>query len=509
MVTRTSGFERGSRSVVATGGQQIAATVAHVSGMAGCFLAAGMLVTAVVGWAFDDAAAGALALSGLSVGAVSLVMWRGTRPAPDLRRTAAFSVAAFAWVFIFLAGSVPYVLAGTFDTFVQSLYESVSGLTTAGSSVLADVEAHGRGLLLYRQYTQWFGGGGIVLLAVAILPGFGVGGLELAGAEIAGPATDRIAHRVATTARWLWAIYVGLTVVVTIALLAAGVGLFDAVAHAMATVPTGGFSTYDDSIAHFDSVAVETVLAVGMLLGATSFAVQFRVYTRGPRRFLDSAEWRAFMVIVVTGIAVVTAILAVDGMALPSALRRATFNVASVASTTGFWSSDYTLWHPGAQLVLIVLMLVGGMTASTAGGIKVLRARVVLGHVWRDLRQARQPNGVFPVRIGQSTVPDDTVAKIGAFVTLYLLTILAGTAALSLLGEDLVTGFSAVASAIGMVGLALGDAGPRADVMVFSDASRSVLILMMFLGRMELYVALLMFVAPINAIRTGRRGSQP
>ncbi|MFV0308760.1 MAG: TrkH family potassium uptake protein [Desertimonas sp.] len=502
---RASAFDTRSRAVVARAGQGLAATVAHVSGIAGTFLAAGMLVSAAIGWCTDDPDAAELVLAGLVLGALSLTMWRGTRPAPDLTRTAAFTVVAAAWLYVFVAGTLPYVLAGTFDTYVQALYESVSGLTTAGSSVLDDIEGHGRGLLMYRQYTQWFGGGGIVLLAIAILPGFGVGGLELAGAEIAGPTTEQIAHRVATTARWLWTIYVSLTLAVTGALMAVGVGLYDAVAHAMATVPTGGFSTFDDSVAHFDSAAVEAVLIVGMLFGATSFALQFRVFTRGPRRLIESPEWRTYITIFGVGAAACTAIVWASGTTLATSLRDAAFDVATVLTTTGFSTNDYTTWRPGAQLVLIVAMLIGGMTGSTAGGIKVLRARIVLGHVWRDLRQARQPHGVFPVRLGRVTVPDDTVARIGAFVTLYLLTILVGTTALAVLGEDLLTAFSAVVSNIGMVGLAMGEAGPHTNFGVFGDGSKLVLIVMMFLGRMELYVALLMFVAPVNAVRRARR----
>ena len=251
-------------------------TAVHVAGMAGMFLAAGMLVTAVVGQAYDDAAAGDLAVSGLAVGVVSVGMWRLTQPAATLSRLSAFTTVGFAWIYVFLVGMVPYLLAGTFDSFVNALFETVSGLTTTGSTVLPDIEAQGKGILLYRQYTQWFGGGGIVLLAVAIWQGFGVGGLELAEAEIAGPSAERLAPRVATTARRLWTVYGSLTVAVALGLLVVGVGPYDAVAHALTTIPTAGFSTFDDSIGHFDSAAVEAVLILGMLAGGTNFALQFR-----------------------------------------------------------------------------------------------------------------------------------------------------------------------------------------------------------------------------------------
>lgn len=485
--------------------RRVGNTTVHVAGAAGAFLAAGMLASAAVGLGYDDPATADLAVSGMVVGSVSLAMWRFTEPVASLSRLSAFTAVGFAWIFAFLVATVPYVLAGTFDTYIQALFEAVSGLTTTGSTVMADIESQGRGLLIYRQYTQWFGGGGIVLLAVAILQGFGVGGLELAGAEIAGPSAERIAPRVATTARRLWTVYVLLTVVVAVALFAVGVGLYDAVAHAMATIPTAGFSVYNASIAHFDSAAVETVLILGMLLGGINFALQYRAYTRGPGRFLESPEFRLFISVFVVAVIGVTAINAGDGLPVLTALRESAFNVATTLTTCGFGTSDFTTWLPSAQLLLVMFMIIGGMTGSTSGGIKILRLRIVIAHLWRDIKQARQPRGVFLVRLGKAAVAEDTVARILAFVTLYLVTILFGTTLLTLFGEDLITAFSGVVSDIGLVGPALGDAGPHSNFLVYNEPSKVVLILMMFLGRMELYVALLMFVAPTNSVRTSVR----
>jgi trk system potassium uptake protein TrkH len=488
--------------------RRVANTTVHIAGIAGVFLAAGMLACAVLGWGYDDPDASELAIAGLAVGVVSLAMWRTTEPVRDLSRTSAFTAVGFAWIYAFFAAALPYVLAGTFDNFVHALFEAVSGLTTTGSTVLADIDAQGEGIKLYRQYTQWFGGGGIVLLAVAILQGFGVGGLELAGAEIAGPSSERIAPRIATTARRLWSVYVLITVAVAGALLAVGVGFYDAVAHALTTIPTAGFSTYNASIGQFDSAAVEAVLIVGMLAGATNFALQFRAYTRGPRRFLESPEFRTLITVFVVAVAAVMLININDGMSVPTSLRESAFNVATTLTTCGYGTSDFTTWAPTAQLLLLVFMIIGGMTGSTSGGIKMLRFRVVIGHLWRDLRQARQPRGVFLVRLGRAAVSDDIVARIGAFVSLYLVTILAGTVLLTIFGQDLITAFSGAVSDIGLVGPALGEAGPHSNFLVYNDPSKIVLICLMFLGRMELYVALLMFGAPANAIRTAGRARQ-
>ena len=479
-------------------------TTIHVAGIGGLFLAAGMVATSAIGWLYDDPAAGHLVAAGVGVGAVSFMMWRFSKPAASLSRTAAFTAVSFAWIYAFGVATVPYLLAGTFDTFINALFESVSGLTTTGSTVLADIEAQGKGLLLYRQYTQWFGGGGIVLLAVAVLPGFGVGGLELAGAEIAGPAADKLAPRVASTARRLWSVYVLLTAAVAAGLMVVGVGPYDAVAHAMTAIPTAGFSTFNDSIAHFDSAAVEAVLVIGMLAGGTNFALQYRALIRGPGQLIRSPEFRTYLTVFIAGTAAVVAVNLGDGMAVGSALRDSVFNVTTTLTTCGFGTSDFTLWAPPAQLLLVLFMLVGGMTGSTSGGIKMLRLRVELAHLWRDLRQTRQPRRVLVVRLGQVAVSDQAVARIGAFITLYLVTILAGTFLITLFGEDLLTAFSGSVSDIGLVGPALGDAGPASNFLAYSEPSRAVLIVLMFLGRMELHVAFLMFAAPFDSVRRRR-----
>lgn len=481
--------------------RRVGNTALHVAAIAALFLAAGMFLTGLVGWALDDPAADALVISSAIVGLPSAVLWRTTEPVPELSRLAAFSAVGFAWIVAFFAATIPYLLAGTFDTFINALFESVSGLTTTGSTVLADIEGQGRGILLYRQYTQWFGGGGIVLLAVAILQGFGVGGLELAGAEIAGPTAERLAPRVSVTARRLWTVYAGLTALVAAALVAVGVSVYDAVAHAMATIPTAGFSTYNDSIAHFDSAAVEAVFIVGMLLGGINFALQFRAYTRGPRRFLESPEFRFFISVFLLGVGTVTLINVADGVPTVAALRDSAFNVTTTLTTCGFGTSDFTTWLPTAQLLLLGFMVIGGMSGSTSGGIKMLRLRVLLAHLWRDLRDARQPRGVHLVRFGKAAVSESAVGRVGAFASLYLLTILLGTILLTAFGEDPLTALSGTISDLGLVGPALGDAGPHSNFLVYSDPSKAVLILMMFLGRMELYVALLMFVAPWTALR--------
>jgi trk system potassium uptake protein TrkH len=305
----------------------------------------------------------------------------------------------------------------------------------------------------------------------------------------------------ATTARRLWTVYGSLTLAVVLGLLLVGAGPYEAVAHAMTSVSTAGFSTFDNSIAGFDSAAVEAVLILGMLAGATSFGLQYRAYTQGPRLLLQSREFRTYMTMFATGVVVVVLINLGDGMESATAWRDGLFSVTTTLTGTGYTTADFTRWLPGAQLLLLVFMVMGGMTGSTTGALKQMRVRLLLSYVWRDVRRTRQPHGVYPIRLGKAVVPEDTVSRVVAFVSLYLATILVGTIVLTLLGEDALTALSGVISDLGLVGPGLGDAGPTSNFLVFSEPSQVVLIVLMFLGRMELYVALLMFVAPMNAVR--------
>lgn len=487
-------------------------TPVHVAGLGLVIFGAGTFGCAGVGAAYGDPEAGSLALGALLLSVVGVAGWWLTEPAHDVTRATAFSTVAFTYLVLPLAATALYLLAGVFDGFVDAFFESVSGMTTTGSTVLADIEAQGKGVLLWRQFTQWYGGGGIVLLAVALLPRLGVGGLELSGAEIAGPSSDRIAPRVRTVARNLWGVYVGLTALVAIGLVVVGVGPFDAVAHAFATIPTAGFSTYNSSIGHFDSAAVEVVFMLGMLAGATTFTLHFRAARGDFGAYRRSPELRLMLGVFAIGVAVVTALNVGDGTAVPRALRDSAFNVTTTLTTTGFGTADFATWVPAAQLVLLLFMLTGGTTGSTSGGLKMLRVRVLGSYIVRELRRARHPRGVFVVRYGGRAVSEEIVSHIFGFVILYVGAIGVATMTVTALGSDLVTALGSVTQAIGLVGPGLGEAGPASNFLVFSDPAKLVIAGMMLLGRMEIFVLILALVAParwLSAHRHHRRGGHP
>ncbi|NDH23818.1 MAG: TrkH family potassium uptake protein [Actinobacteria bacterium] len=460
------------------GRAKIESTTLHVMGIAVAAISFGMFVGALVEWGSTNRDTAALLISGtIALGAGSLLWWvtvPGTVRARDV-----FSAVGWTWLVVTLVGAVPYLLGGTFDVpgidrsgqFVNAIFESASGYSCTGSTALTDFVHPGRGMMMYRQITQWYGGMGIVVLAVAVLPFLGVGGLDLMSAEAPGPSGDRLTPRVSETAKRLWATYVLFTLAVAVTLvIIPGPSLYDGVAHGLTTASTGGFSPHADSIGAFDSLAVEIALIAGMVVGGTR---------------LDG------------------------GFSFDSAARAGVFNVVALGTSTGFGSAqgggspgDFVLWVPAAQMVILLLMVVGASTGSTSGGIKVMRVQVLLSHSIRAIRRSRHPHAVIPVKHGRRAVREDIVSRMAGFFLVYLLLVLAGIVILTALGGGFVESIGATVGALGNMGPALGSAGPTANFTeAFTEPGRLVLALYMLIGRLEIFPILLMFAAPLRTVR--------
>lgn len=463
----------------------------HVGGAAMLFVAAGIVVSALVELgAGGGKVAALLAAAGIAAGA-GFVLWRGTEVPEKMTASATFVAVGSTWILASIVGAIPYLLTGTFDTIDDALFESVSGFTGTGSTVLAPIEAAPRGVLFWRNLTQWYGGTGIVVLAVAILPLLGVGGMDMMSAEAPGPTTDRLAPRISETARRLWQVYAGLTVAAIALLLVVGMSPFDAVTHAFTAVSTGGLSPYDSSIAAFDSVAVEVALVAVMLVSAASFTLHWRAVTGRPRVYAESPLLRFYLGVFVVFTAAITALLwTQQGLGFGKALRDATFNVASLLTSTGFGTADYVQWVPGTQLLLLALMVSGGMAGSTSGGLKLVRVRVLLVHAVRELRRIRHPRAVLPVRIGREAMPERIVQRVIGYALLYLVFTGLGCLALTFLGAGLTEAAGAATSAMGNMGPALGEAGPASNYLYFSRPARGLLLVMMLAGRLEIFPVL-------------------
>ena len=501
---------RAVASLMAARRWKMTSRVGFVVGLGLLFLVPGMLFATLVEWGSStsdsEVALGLGALATLAAGALLVTF---TRLDENMPPASVFAAVAWTWIGSSLAGALPLWFSGELGSFDNALFESVSGYTATGSTVLSPIEGVGRGVLMWRQVIQWYGGMGMVVLAVTILPFLGVGGLSLITAEAPGPTSDRLAPRVSSTARRLWALYGGITAAVAVALMIAGMSLYDAVAHAFTTASTGGFSPYDHSIGHFDSVAVEAVIIIGMLLCGASFTLHWRAVSGNPRAYGQSSEFRTYLAVIFVAAAMTTALnWLYDVSDLTNSIRNGVFNAATLGSSTGFGNAsgsnpggDFAGWTPGAQALLLPLMVMGGMTGSTAGGLKVLRAQVMSKYLRVGLLRVKHPQVVARVKLGRQALSEPVLQRVAGLVALYAFTAFAGTMVLSMMGQDLITSSSGTISALGNMGPALGDAGPTSNFLVFTRPARAVLMSLMLIGRLEFFAIFLVVVTAYERVR--------
>ncbi len=484
-------------------------TTAHVIGIVFTAIAVGMLLCAVLEWLSTNRDTNALLLAAAIIGGSGLGLWRFSESS-ELNTSQVFGTVGWTLILTTLAGALPYLLAGTFagngtsEEVVNSIFESVSGYSGTGATAMVDFDTPGRGLLMYRQLTQWFGGMGVVVLAVAVLPFLGVGGLQLLSTEAPGHSSDRLTPRVSETARRLWLVYIALTVASALILwMVPGPSLYDAVAHSLTLVSTGGFSPYGESISHFQSSLVEIIVLAFMVLGGVNFALHWRALTGSVGAYWRDSEFKSYMMtLALASATVVTLLWLFDDLSIRQALRAGVFNAISLGTSTGYSNasgsgtfSDYVTWAAGAQFVLLFLMVVGGCTGSTAGGMKMMRIQVLGIATLRSVRHAQTPRMILPVRLGTMTVPERIVSRMVGFFLLYVLLAVCGTIVLTALGSHLDTALGASISALGNMGPALGDAGPTASYsQAFSQPARLVLAGLMIIGRLEIMTVLLMVV---------------
>ena len=469
---------------------------AHIGGAALLFVAAGVIVSALVEAGAGGDEFGPMMLSAGIVAAVGAVLWRTTTLPSKTTAGGTFVAVGVTWIVAAVGGAVPFVLTGSFPTIDAALFESVSGFTGTGSTVLDPIEDAPRGVLFWRSMTQWYGGTGMVVLAVAILPFLGIGGMDLLRAEAPGPSADRLAPRVSETAKRLWFVYGAFTIVSAVVLLAVGMSPFDAVTHAFTVVSTGGLSPYNNSIAAFDSVVVEVVLIGLMLYGATNFTLHYRFITGERGAYLHSPMFRFYARVFLVFTALVTVLHWLqEGVAFPTALRDGAFNVATLLTSTGFGTVDYIQWGAASQLLLVALMISGGMAGSTAGGLKLIRVRVLYKFARREITRVCHPRGVIPVRLGDDVIPDRTVDRVVGYALLYVFVILVGTMALAVMGSGLPESMGGAISVMGNMGPALGEAGPASNFLVYSRPARALLMVMMFAGRLEVFPILVIFTS--------------
>lgn len=486
----------------ATGSNRVPNLALHIGGAALLFVAAGILVsTAVEAGAGGDEVA-PMALSAGIVAAVGGLLWRSTTLPAKTTATGTFLAVGGTWCMAAIGGAVPYVLTGLFPTIDSALFESVSGFTGTGSTVLDPIDTAPRGILFWRSMTQWYGGTGMVVLAVAILPFLGIGGMDLLRAEAPGPSADRLAPRVSATAKRLWLVYGLFTVFSAVVLFVVGMSVFDAVAHAFTVASTGGLSPYGASIAAFDSLLIELVLVALMLFGATNFTLHFRFFSGDRMSYLRSPMFRYFMRVFVAFVLVVTALhWWQEDVSIGTALREGVFSVTTLVTSTGYGTADFVQWGAASQLLLLALMISGGMAGSTAGGLKLIRVRVLFRFARREIARVRHPRAVHPVRLGDDVIPERSVDRVVGYALLYIFLVLVGTLALAVLGSGLAESAGGAVSAMGNMGPALGEAGPASNYLYYDRPARALLMVMMLAGRLEIFPILV-----VLSRLTGRTG---
>ena len=473
------------------------ATVQRVVGFLVAMSSLMMLPPALVAWWAHDGTADLFLISAGVLALVGLAIFLPVRHRrQELRLRDGFLIVVGCWLALALVGALPFVLLVEPKLgYVDALFESMSGLTTTGATILTGIDTLPPGVQFYRQQLQWLGGMGIIVLAVAILPMLRIGGMQLYRAETPGPMKDsKLTPRIKETAKALWLIYLGITVVCALAYWLGGMTLFDAVGHAFSTVAIGGFSTHDASFAHFDSPTLEAIAAVFMAVAGINFALHFTAWRRASAQpYFHDPELKAYAGLLAALVAVATFTLFLNGTYddLSTAFRYGGFQVVSALTTTGFTTSEFWLWGGFVPVLMICVAFIGGCAGSTAGGMKVIRIVLLYKQAVREIRRLIHPHAIVPVKIGGQKTSTNVIDAVWAFFFLFISSFAIMTVILTGLGVDPVTAFSAVGACLTNLGPGLGAVGP--NYAGLNDTAKLILSLAMLLGRLEVFTLLVLF----------------
>lgn len=412
----------------------------------------------------------------------------------DVSRKDGYIVVTVIWIIFSLFGSLPYMLSGYIPDFTDAFYETMSGFTTTGSSILNNIESLPKSLLFWRALTHWIGGLGIVFFTVAVFPIFGLGDMHLFAAESVGPMRAKLHPRISVTARWILTIYVGLTVIATVAFYLAGMGWFDSLCHSMSTVATGGFSTKQASIAAFGSPLIEYVTVLFMFLGGVSLSLQYLLIFKGrPKELFRDTEFRTYFTIVaVFTIVVAVGLYFTKPFDAETSFRISLFQVVSIITTTGFATDDYTLWVPLLWLSMCGLMFVGACSGSTSGAMKCVRIATLFKVMWNEFKRIVHPNAVIPVRIAGKIVPANIQSAILAYTVIYMFVVIVGLFVNMGFGLDFLDAFGLSVSSVGNIGPGLGHYGPMDSFALLPDGVKWFCSFQMLVGRLEFFAVLLL-----------------
>ncbi len=454
----------------------------------------GMMAPALISLYYQSGHADHFILAGCLVAALGLTMMRIAGKAPArLSHKDGFLIVALAWVTLSLLGAIPFWTTGVCDNIIDGLFESTSGLTTTGATILSGLDNLPPSILFWRSMQEWLGGMGIIVLAVAVMPLLGVGGMQLFRAETPGPVKDKLTARVTETAKVLWYIYLGMTAITALSLWLAGMTLFDAVNHAMCTIAIGGFSTHDASIGYYESQSIRTLIIIFMLMAGVNFTLHFAAMKRGfsVKAYFQDDEFRTYVKWVSLLIVLVGAITLSAG---EGSVGEVIFNTVAVATTTGFAVSDYAVWPPGTGLLLLAAMFVGACAGSTGGGMKVVRVLLLFRQGMREIRRLIHPHAIIHVKIGEQSVTGPVVQALWGFFVLYMVCYSVIAILLAITGVDMMTALSATAACLTNTGPGFGAVGPASNYASLPDTAKGILMFGMVLGRLEVFTFFVLLV---------------
>ncbi|MDI6780426.1 MAG: TrkH family potassium uptake protein [Bacteroidota bacterium] len=470
--------------------------VIAILGLLIIFIGAAMLTAIPFSLYYSDGAVLSILISSLICLAAGVILWLiFKRYLNDLKTREGFAIVTFGWLTMSLFGSLPFIISGAIPSVTDAIFETVSGFTTTGASILSNIEAMPAGLLFWRSMTQWIGGMGIIVLSLAILPVLGVGGMQLFKAESPGPTVDKLKPRIGETAKVLWQVYVLFSAVQTLLLLVGGMNFFDAITHTFTTMATGGFSTKNASVAHFNSPFIDIVITVFMFAAGVNFALHYRALNGDVKSFFRNSEFIFYASITVVAIIITSVILLLHGnyTNIPETLRHSSFQIVSILTTTGFATADYELWPVAIQFILFLLMFNGGCAGSTGGGIKNMRILILLRNGAAELRKLIHPKAIVPVRFNAKAVPQEIISNILAFFVLFISTFVFATLIMTAMGLDIVTAMGAVIASLSNIGPGLGGVGPTDNYSQIPILGKWVLSFCMIIGRLELFTVLVIF----------------
>lgn len=438
----------------------------------------------------------AIIISGAGTSLIGFILWYLCRDikGSEIKKKEGYLIVTGGWVMMSVFGTLPFLIHGSIPSFTDALFETVSGFTTTGASILTDVEALPKGLLFWRSMTHWIGGMGIIVLSIAILPYLGIGGMQLYQAEVAGPSKDKLHPRIQETAKRLWAIYVLFTLIETVLLIIGGMSLFDALCHSFGTLASGGFSTKNQSIAYYHSPFIEYVIILFMFIAGTNFSLHYIALKGKILNYFEDSEFKFYLTLI--GLFVIASSLYLifqNSQSVESAFRDTSFSIISVLSSTGFVTVDYEKWAPFFSEVFLVLLLFGACAGSTSGGVKIVRYQLLLKNSLLEIKRLLHPQAVIPVRQNGNVVQAEIIAKIGAFVLLYLIVFGISSVLLTIMGLSLASAMGASAACLANIGPGLGSTGPVTNYSSVPIAGKWLLSVVMLLGRLEIYTIIILF----------------